>query len=1066
MKHWSGSAQLDPPAGPQPTGTGGAPMPRTRLWLAHLIGLCVGVAGIGCAVALPFAPVWLDRTDVHWPNGPVESTTAFFAPYRPAEFDATVPCSALRAALDRPHPTAVLSTLPPGSDRDGLVLTTRQGRPELLLGQREIPLPPLGADCGLRIHADGHGSLVAPGGQPPIALPGILPPEIFTFSTDLGPQQAAGISVDAHPYSWFDTTSTELKTTLVAAAIVLAALSLGLLLAHAPPSPATLVTARFNPTAPVLVDAAVLAVLGLWLVIGPTTDDDGFAMMTVRNYADSGDIGNYYRWFNASEAPFTLVQHLMRWVSAHSLAPAWLRVPSVVAGVLTWLLASRGVAEPLCRGTRRLPLHLVTAVFFLACWLPFGLGIRPEPFVALGMTALVAALLKAERSQAPLFWLGTAALVAGLTVAVTPTGVAAVLTVLVFAGRIWRIVVRRDALTRWIAIPARVALLGCLGSVGLVAMFADSTWNGVRRATEIHDEFGPSLGWYQEFERYAALLGTTFWGNAGKRLAVFLVLTALLLTAACLLRQVHRWARTTDLPLLVGSVAAVFVALWLTPSKWSHHFGAFAGVGAALLATTTVVLARLGRLRQARREARLLGVVGGLAAAAAAAVSFSGPNQWPTFSRIAVPWADTPIRPGGLPLDSPVAWLAVGAACGAGAYALVRLRALLGGAPRPGHAWTVVPSSILSLAALTSVAVLLGSFLAVPRVMGERFSLARTNVQSLRGSSCGIENQIEAVPFAHRLFPVQGAADLDGFTPGGPVPQDAELRADRAGGPLRPVPHADDEKPAGEVRPVASTPFTWTSGAPQNTGTLTTQWFALPGLGSNQALGVWLAGRPEQGNSVSLEFGTADGRRVRPVHVQELRDPPPTELPFDDPKQGRPQHWRDFRPWRLFTVDARDVPPGADRVRVHAVDRTTDEQGWLRVSAPSVRDVVPLSRVLDGQQPELIDWSISFLFPCRFGYPDVGHGLAASPGVLVSPGSGEWSMTYDPQWGGVFAGVPMMSQRFEVPARLRDAPGVNWGHVYAVSYDVPRDAYATTRHREVVGGADGDGPYPFTLHQR
>ncbi|MGP4018479.1 arabinosyltransferase domain-containing protein [Saccharopolyspora sp. 5N708] len=1064
MKYWSSPPpQLDLPAEPKPAETAEAPPRRSWLrfgqLLAHLIACCVGVVGLACALALPFAPVLVDRTEVRWPAAEVESTTAFFAPYRPASFDATVPCPVLRAALDRPHRTTVLTTLPPGSDREGLVLTARLGEPELVLGQLQVPLPPRA--CALAIHADSGQSVVTVDDHPPITLPGIAAPEIFTFATDLEPPQAAGLSVTARTYSWFDTAPTDVKHTLISTALLLALASLVLLFVHAPPA---LAAVRLRPLL-LPIDAAVAAVLAGWLVIGPLTDDDGFAMMTIRNYDSAGDIGNYYRWFNSSETPFTLVQHLMRWVSEDSLAPAWLRLPSALAGLLTWIIVSRGIVAPVCRGTRRLPLHVLTAVFFLACWLPFGLGIRPEPFVALGTSALVAALLKISRTRAPHFWLGLAALFAGLTVAITPTGVSALLIVLFFAPRIGRVLVQRGALPRWISVPTRVVLVGCLAAVGLVAMFADSTLGGVRQATALHDEFGPSLGWYQEIERYVGLLSTTIWGASGKRLAVFLVVTGVLIAASCAMRQVHRWTGLTDLPVLLGSVAAVLAGLWLTPSKWSHHFGALAGVGSALLAVTVVLLARVGKLAHAKREARLLGVFGGIAASVAAALAFMGPNIWPMQSDFAMPWSDTPVQPD-LPLDNPVLWLVTGAAIGVLTFGFTRIRAMVSHRPTDSLMWTAVPTSVLGLAALASVLVLIGSFIAAPQTMGDRFSIARMNWQSIRASSCGMENEVETLPIAAQLTPVDGAAELDGFTVGGSPPQEPDLREEQPGEPLRPVQPRDPNAPEDAVAPISASQFAWTSqvGGPQTTGSLTSRWFGLPQLTGDQALSVWVAGRPEQGNSLALEFGTAEGRQVWPVGVHELRDPPPTELPFDDPRHGRPIDWRNFRDWRLLTIEPDQIPAGADRVRVLAEDRTSDEQGWLTVGGPVVRDVVPLRQALDGQEPVLIDWPMSFVFPCLFGYPQVSHGTATSPRMLLTPPGGEASMAFGPTIGGVFAGVPMLSRRFELPSRLRDAPGNTWGHLYAVRYETERDAYTTTQHREVIGGADGDTAYPFEEH--
>ncbi|MEB3369487.1 arabinosyltransferase domain-containing protein [Saccharopolyspora mangrovi] len=1055
MKHLTSTAPVEAPA--EPHLDEGPRRPGLERWLAHVIALCLGVAGLCCALALPLAPVLLDRTEVHWPVATDENptTTAFLTPYRPAEFTATVPCATMRAALARPEPTTVLSTLPPGSDREGMVLSTQDGKPRLLLGEREVRLPD--GSCGLTVRGDDVNSQVQPAGSAPIALPGVPAPEVFTFATALEPEQLRGFSVTARTYSWADTAPTETKRNLIEASLLLAACSLLLLFAHTPP------VLRDFRVRPLLwpVDAGVAAVIWTWLFVGPLTDDDGFAMMTVRNYAESGDVGNYYRWFNASEAPFTLVQHFMRWWSADGLEPFWLRMPSAIAGLLTWLVVSRGIVAPICRGSRRLPLHLVTAVFFLACWLPYGLGVRPEPFLALGTSVLVASLLRAWRSSAPFGWLGVAALTCGLTVSITPTGVSAALMVLVFAPRIWSVLVRPGALPRWALVPVRLALLASLGSVGLVTMFADSSWNGVRGATGVHDEFGPSLGWYQEIDRYSKLLGTTMWGTAGKRLVVFLVVTAVLISAGCAMRRLHRATGVQDLAVLLGSVVSVLAALWLTPSKWTHHFGALIGVGPALVAVTAVLLLRVGKLAEARREARLLGVFGTVAASVAAGLAFMGPNAWPWQSNLAMPWSDTPVQPD-LPLDNPVFWMLAGLLVGLVTLVGLLIRMRLRSRPLGGLMWTVAPASVLAGSALAMALVLLSSFLSVPETMGDRFSVARMNRLSHEASSCGLEDEVQAMPIAEPLAPVDpdDTGRLDGFTAGGTPPQEPDLRLEAPGEQLRrPEPTDPDDPRADEPTARSASEYAWTSqdGGPQNTGTLITPWFGLPRVSAEQTLSLWVSGRPEQGNSLVLEFAAGQ----RPAGRTELRDPPPTDLPFEDPRHGREEDWRDFTGWRSMTVEPGDIPAGADRVRVLATDRSTDRQGWLTFSGPVVRDVVGLRQALDAQGPLLIDWPMTFVFPCRSDYPQVGHGVAASPRMLITPPEGEYSMATDPNLGGVFAGVPMLSRRMELPTRLRGAPGYDWGHLQVVRYERESDSYTTTRQRERVGGADGDGSYPF-----
>ncbi|MBA8827486.1 arabinosyltransferase C [Saccharopolyspora lacisalsi] len=1038
---------------------------------SNVVALCVGVLGLLAALALPFAPVINERTEVHWPatGEPTASTTAFLTPYRPASMHATVPCPVIRSGLDAPGPTTILRTAPPSSNHDGLALTAVENELHLLLGQREVPLPPLPADCRITVRADSSHTEVRLGRAEPVVLDEPAP-EIFTFTTGLPPADAEGMKVTARPFSWFATSATAVKTALIATALLTAAVSLTLLIAHAPPNralfrPAALLR-RVRTNVPLLLlDAVMGLVFALWGIIGSLTDDDGFAMMTVRSYASGENIGNYYRWFDAAETPFTLVQHLMRWVSEYSLAPVWLRVPSVIIGFLTWLVVSRGIVAPMCRGTRRLPLHLITAVFLLACWMPYCVGIRPEPFVALGAAGVFAALLKATSSttESPFGWLGVAALAAGLALAVTPTSLTVLFTTLVFLPRIWRLLSPRGQAPRPLAISARAALVLCLGSVGVVAMFADSTLTGVLRATAIHDQFGPSLGWYQELARYTALLSTGGWGSAAKRLAVLFVIIALLIACAALIRQVHRRTNQPRLGLLVGAVAGFFLTLCLTPSKWTHHFGALAGVGSALLAVTVVLLARVGKLPRARREARLFGLFGALGAAGAAALSFTGPNAWSSYSDWGMLWSSSPVRPGGLPLNSPLPWILLAGASGLVAYGLVRGRATATAreaSKSRGVGWTTMPSSVLVTAALTSVVVLLGTFLLAPQRMSGSYSVGGSNWKSLTGEDCGIEEQVQVLPVASgdAPRPAEGTTELDGFAAGedglpGPRPPREPDLLRAADGSLR----SESETP------VAASPSVWGSfvGGPSALGSMSTRWFSLPRLTDDQVLSVWVAGRPERGNTLAFEFGTARGGGVRSLDRRALTDPEPMQRPYADPRQGRPGNWRDYSPWRLLEIEAEELPPGADRVRLRAEDGTTDPEGWLGFSGPVVRDVVGLDRMLAGHASALIDWPISFAFPCFSRYPRVGNGTAEGPELLVSPPRGEASMAFDPNVGGVFAGVPMTSRRFETPSRLKGAPGVTWGHVYSVSYGIKRDGYDVSRHRVRVSGAGGDGEYPF-----
>src|SRR5262249_17691402 len=133
----------------------------------------------------------------------------------------------------------------------------------------------------------------------------------------------------------------------------------------------------YQPRWPTLaIDAGVIGVLAVWAVVGPLTDDDGFATTIARNAATTGNPGNYYRWWNAAEAPFGLSEQLLAPLTQMGLAPLWLRLPSTALGMVTWFVLSRGVlgaALPALAST--VLIRALAAVCLLAAWLPFNLGV-------------------------------------------------------------------------------------------------------------------------------------------------------------------------------------------------------------------------------------------------------------------------------------------------------------------------------------------------------------------------------------------------------------------------------------------------------------------------------------------------------------------------------------------------------------------------------------------------------------------------------------------------------------------------------------------------------------------
>ncbi|MEY8040227.1 arabinosyltransferase domain-containing protein [Saccharopolyspora cebuensis] len=994
--------------------------------------LLLGLAGVVAALLLPFAPVHAEETVVTWPQAGrlPESTTAFFVPYAPADVRVAVPCPVVRAGDRAGAPTTLVSSTPPGQPTEGFAVGTAAGDLVVLLGGQQVHRAPIpGGDCSVRLRSGVGGGELSVGGWR-IDLPDDRVREIVTFSTDLAPEEAAGLEVRARTATWFESSPTAAKVALAAAQLVLAAAALVLLRrrdrGHRAPGAPRRAPGRWWWTA----DLGLLAAVGAWTALGPRTPDDAFTEGIVRNALETGAFTNYYRWQNAAEAPFTLVLHLVEPLVALHAAPLVLRLPSAVAAVLTWVLLSRGalpVALP--AAAHRVGVRWLLAIALLAWWLPFGLGVRPEPFIALGTTAVLTCVLRGTERDGGALLLGLGALAAGLTIAVNPAGITALAPVLVLAPRIWRALRGTGPA---LGALAALALVCCLAAVGLVAMFADQSWYGVLRATELHRFYGPDVPWFEEFRRYGYLLGFEEFpeqGGFARRLPVLITLALLACAALLLARGGQQLPGLRSAATVLPATALAVAALALTPSKWTHYFGALAGLGALAATMSVVLIACAARHWSEHTSVRVIGGIGAGLTALAAGLAYAGTNTWFLHSHHGVPRDDGPLRP----FDSPLLW-ALGAVA---VLALARWR----GRPAARRALAGLPAPLAATALGLAVVVLLGSFAVAPVRRAESFSVGGRSIPDAAGG-CGIVDHVDALRDfpGGVLRPVRGQAELTGFE---------EAGGSRSGGP------------PGE--------WTWwgsAGGGPPSTGRMTSRWFGLPRLALEEELTVSVAGRTGDGNRLALEFGRRDpagdvrwlGERVLDDAYRDADERP--VYPSDRLVRDRPQ---DTPEWRALHLDPAEVPPGADLVRVHAVDGTTDGGGWLATTAPRLRRVVPLRSLLRAQESVYVDWSMVWNAPCVRRSPRVGGGLAEAPTALLIPPeelgfSGEAAFVRD--IGGSFAGVSEAGDRTTVPTRLRgteDAPEyADWGEFVLVSYPQRRDAYDTRTHEVLRWGWEGD----------
>src|SRR5699024_5799732 len=101
---------------------------------------------------------------------------------------------------------------------------------------------------------------------------------------------------------------------------------------------------------------------------------------------------------------------------------------------------------------------------------------------------------------------------------------------------------------------------------------------------------GPSNPWYTEYQRYAMLFQDSPDGAIARRFAVAVLVLGLVVCLALAARRrgPNRWrlpglaagpARRTVVVVLAAAALMTF-----NPTKWTHHFGAFAAIGAVVAA--------------------------------------------------------------------------------------------------------------------------------------------------------------------------------------------------------------------------------------------------------------------------------------------------------------------------------------------------------------------------------------------------------------------------------------------------------------------------------------------------
>jgi arabinosyltransferase A len=1049
---------------------------RSAHQLARLIAIVAGIAGALLCAVVPLLPVKQTTATIRWPqgvtaDGHVADITAPLVSGAPRALDISIPCPAI-ATLPADG-GLVISTLPVNGFETGKSgLFVRANKDTVVVAFRDSVAAvatrsavAAGACSALHIWADAGGAGASFDGIP--GATGTLAPEkkpaVGGIFTDLKVQAQPGLSARIDVDTRFIVAPTLLKRAVMALgglAVLTAIVALAVLDRQ---------SGRRTPRnwrhlfgaglAGWLADAGVISTLLLWHIIGATSSDDGYNLTIARASGQAGYLANYYRFFGTTEAPFDWYQAVLGQLASVSTAGVWMRLPATLAGIGCWLIISRYMLRRLGPGKGGLAGDRVAVwtagAVFLAAWLPFNNGLRPEPLIALGVvvTWLLVESAIATRRLVPA---AMAIIVASLTAALAPQGLIAIAAVLTGARAIARIIVRRRATD---GLLAPLAVLAASLSLITIVVFRSQTLATVAESARIKYKVGPTIAWYQDFLRYYFLtVESNAEGSMTRRFAVLVLLFCLFGVLVVLLRR-GRVPGLASGPAwrLIGTTAIGLLLLHFTPTKWAVQFGAFAGLAGALGAVTAFTFARIGLHSRRNLTLYITALLFLLAWAT------SGINGWFYVNNYGVPWFDIQPVIASHPVTSMFLALSIATGLLAGWYHFRMDYA--------GH--TEVKDSrrnrVLASTPLLVVAVIMvfGEVASLAKGAALRYPLYTTGKANLAAitsglspNSCAMADDVlaEPDPNAGLLQPVPGqdfgpAGPLGGANPVGFTPQGVgdDLQSDPVvtkpgvvnsdASPNKPnASITDSAGTAGGKGPTgvngsqaalpfgldpARTPVMGSYGENSRAATATSAWYQMPPRTPDRPLVVVAAagaiwsykedGDFMYGQSLRLQWGAArpDGS-VQPLGLM---------FPIDI---GPQPAWRNLR----FPLSW--APPEANVARIVAYDPNLSEDQWFAFTPPRVPVTKTLQQLLGSQQPILMDIATAANFPCQRPFSE--HlGVAELPEYRIQPDHKQTSASSN-LWqasksGGPFLFTQALQWTSTVPTYLNGDWYRDWGQV-------------------------------------
>jgi arabinosyltransferase C len=1027
---------------------------------ARLVAIVAGLLGAALALATPFLPVTQTTAKLNWPqNGVMQSVNAPLIGYVATDLNVSIPCRAAAGLVgaENASRTVLLSTVPKQAPKavDRGLLIERVGG-DLLVIVRNTPvvtapltqvLSPACQQLTFTAHADRvtgeFVGLVAGPDSEGQAKPGDplrgersgydFRPQIVGVFTDLSGPAPPGLQFSATIDSRYSTSPTLLKMLAMIVGIAMTVIALGAL--HVLDTADGMKHRRFLPPrwwSVKPLDGLVILVLVWWHFVGANTSDDGYILTMARVSEHAGYMANYYRWFGTPEAPFGWYYDLLALWAHVSTASVWVRLPTLVMALACWWVISREVIPRLGHAVKTSRAAAWTSAgMFLAFWLPLNNGLRPEPIIALG---ILLTWCSVERGVATsrLLPVAIAIIIGALTLFSGPTGIAAVGALLVAIGPLKTIVAAHTSRFGYLALLAPIL---AAGTVTIFLIFRDQTLTSEVQASAFKSAVGPSLAWFDEHIRYERLFMASPDGSVARRFAVLALLLALAVSVAMSLRK-GRIPGTASGPSrrIIGITIISFLMMMFTPTKWTHHFGVFAGLAGSLGALAAVAVAA-GAMKSRRNRTIFAATVLFMTA-----FSFASVNGWWYVSNFGVPWSNqfpqykfgfTTILLGfAVLLLLVAAWLHFSGR-GSSTPSKPRRWSRIAQAPLTIAVWALVAFEVFSL-----TAAMIGQYPA--------WTVGRSNLEAVAGKTCGLATDVmvEQDPNAGMLLPVNtpvgaalGATLAQGFGPNGipadvsadPVmePQGSGNFADNDGSVVtgsEPGTEGGTTAAAGVNGSRARLPYnlnpattpvmgSWRAGT-QQPAQLRSAWYRLPNRDTaGPLLVVAAAGRFDPGE-VTVQWATDQ---------QAASGEPGGSVGFGD--VGAVPAWRNLR------VPLNAIPRDATQVRLVASDEDLAPQHWIAVTPPRIPQLRTLQDVVGSTDPVLMDWLVGLAFPCQrpFGHQ---NGVTEVPKWRILPdrfGAEANSPVMDYLGGGPLGITELLVRAEPVPTYLKDDWFRDWG---------------------------------------